>query len=94
MRVFWTKKAEKNLDKIFQHIIKNFLSELAERTYFEVRLAVAKLSELPQLGRRIGGYEERRQLVVSGNAIIYEIVLGASSYIVIRNVRPRGTHRL
>lgn len=94
MRVLWTKKAGKSLDKIFQHTVKNFSFELAERTYFEIKLAVSKLSDLPHLGRRIGGHEEKRQLVISGNAIIYEIVLGASPYIVVRNVRPRGTNQI
>ena len=93
MRVLWTKKAEKNLDKIFDHTIRSFSFELAERTYFEIRLAVSKLSDFPSLGRKIGGHEEKRQLVISGNAIIYEIVLSASPYIIIRNIRPRGTNQ-
>lgn len=91
MRVLWTKKAEKSLDKIFDHMIRNFSFELAERTYLDVKVAVSKLEDFPSLGRRIGGHEERRQLVVSGNVIVYEVVLSASPYIVIRNVRPRGT---
>lgn len=94
MQILWTKKAEKSLDKIFQHTIDNFSFELAERTYFEIKLAISKLSDFPHLGRRIGGHEEKRQLVISGNAIIYEIILGASPNIVIRNVRPRGTNQI
>ncbi|HEY8272295.1 MAG TPA: type II toxin-antitoxin system RelE/ParE family toxin [Pseudobdellovibrionaceae bacterium] len=94
MRILWTKKAEKSLDKIFQHTVDNFSFELAERTFVEIKLAVSKLSDFPYLGRRIGGHEEKRQLVISGNAIIYEIVLGASPYIIIRNVRPRGTNQV
>lgn len=92
MRVLWSKKAEKNLDKIFEHTIANFSFELAQRTFFEIKLAVSKLSDFPHLGRRIGGYEERRQLVISGNAIIYEVILTGAPCIVIRNVRPRGTN--
>lgn len=94
MRVLWAKKAEKSLDKIFQHTIENFSVELAARTYFEMKLAVSKLSDFPNLGRRIGGHDEKRQLVISGNAVIYEIVLSTSPYIVIRNVRPRGTNQV
>lgn len=94
MRVLWTKKAEKSLDKIFDHTIKCFSFELAERTYFEIRLAISKLSDFPNLGRKIGGHEEKRQLVISGNAIIYEIVLNATPHIVIRNIRPRGTNQI
>lgn len=94
MRVLWTKKAEKSLDKIFGHTIKNFSFELAERTCFEIRLAVSKLSDFPDLGRKIGGHTEKRQLIISGNVIIYEIVLKASPYIVIRNIRPRGTNQI
>lgn len=93
MRVLWTKKAEKNLDKIFDHTIKNFSFELAERTYFEIRLAISKLADFPKLGRKIGGHEEKRQLVISGNAIVYEVILSASPYIIIRNIRPRGTNK-
>lgn len=91
MRILWTKKAEKNLDKIFEHTIRNFSFELAERIYLDVRLAVSKLNQFPKLGRRIGGNEARRQLIVSGNSIIYEIFLEPTPHIVIRNVRPRGS---
>ena len=94
MRVLWTKKAEKSLDKIFRHTIDHFSFELAERTYFEIKLAVSKLSEFPHVGRRIGGHEEKRQFVISGNVIIYEIMLGSFSCIVIRNLRPRGTNEV
>lgn len=93
MRVLWTKKAEKSLDKIFQHTIDNFSFELAQRTYFEIKLAVSKLSKFPEMGRRIGGFEEKRQLILLGNTIIYEILLTPSPCIIIRNVRPRGTQR-
>jgi len=89
--MLWTKKAEKSLDKIFQHIVDNFSFELAERTYLKIKLAVSTLADYPRLGRRIGGHEDKRQLVVAGNSIIYEIILGASPCIVIRDVRPRGT---
>lgn len=91
MHVLWTKKAEKNLDRIFAHTIKNFSFELAERTYLEIRLAVSKLSDFPELGRRIGGHHDKRQMILSGNTIIYEIFLGRKPYILIRNIRPRGT---
>lgn len=91
MQVLWTKKAEKNLNKIFNHTIKNFSFELAERTFFEIRLAVSKLSDFPIMGRKIGGHNEKRQLIISGNTIIYEIVISSSPYIIIRNIRPRGT---
>ncbi len=93
MQVLWTKKAEKNLNKIFDHTIKNFSFELAERTYFEIRLAISKLEDFPNMGRKIGGHNEKRQLVISGNSIIYEIVISASPCIIIRNIRPRGTNQ-
>jgi plasmid stabilization system protein ParE len=91
MQVLWTKKAEKNLNKIFDHTIKKFSFELAERTFFEIRLAVSKLSDFPNMGRKIGGHNEKRQLIISGNTIIHEIVMSSSPYIIIRNIRPRGT---
>jgi plasmid stabilization system protein ParE len=91
MQVLWTKKAEKNLNKIFDHTVKNFSFELAERTFFEIRLAVSKLSDFPSMGRRIGGHKEKRQLIISGNTIICEIVISASPFIVIRSIQPRGT---
>lgn len=93
MRILWTPKAEKNLDKIFQHTVQNFSFELAERLFIEIKIATEKISDFPKLGRRIGGYEERRQLVIAGNAIIYEIVLRSSPCIVIRNIYPRRTHQ-
>ncbi len=91
MRVLWTKKAEASLDKIVRHTIKNFSRERARVVYHELRLAVDRLAAYPELGRRIGGNETKRQLIVAGNSIVYEIVMSGSPYIVIRNVRPRGT---
>lgn len=40
-----SKKAEKSLDNILKHTIDSFSIELAERTYFEIKLAVSKLSD-------------------------------------------------
>lgn len=91
MRVLWTKKAEASLDKIVRHTIKNFSRERAKEVYLELRLAVDRLASYPELGRRIGGHETKRQLIVAGNSIIYEIAISGSPTIVIRNLRPRGT---
>lgn len=91
MRVLWTKKAEKNLNKIFNHLIKNFSFEVAEKNFHEIQFLVSKLSDFPNMGRMIGGNYEKRQLIVSENTIIYEIVLGPNPYILVRNIRPRRT---
>jgi plasmid stabilization system protein ParE len=91
MRILWTKKAEKNLNKILSHLIKNFSFEVAEKNFHEIQFLVSKLSDFPNMGRMIGGNYEKRQLIVSENTIIYEIILGPDSYILIRNVRPRRT---
>jgi plasmid stabilization system protein ParE len=91
MRILWTKKAEKNLSKILSHLIKNFSFEVAEKNFHEIQFLVSKLSDFPNMGRMIGGNYEKRQLIVSENTIIYEIILGPDSYILIRNVRPRRT---
>ena len=91
MKVLWTKKAEKNLLKIFKHIVKNFSFEIAEEKSHELQYLISMLSEFPNMGRMIGGYFEKRQLIVSENTVIYEIVLGPVPYILIRDIRPRGT---
>ena len=54
-----------------------------------------KVSRQRSLGLRarskIAGQSDKRVLFVSGNSVVYEIVLKQTPYIVIRNVKPRNT---
>ncbi len=90
MKVFFSRKAELGLEKIFDHVVQNFSQEQAQIVRDELVSAIRKIGEFPELGLRIAAQSDKRVLFVDGNAVIYEIVLQAEPIIVIRNVRPRG----
>ena len=89
MKVFFSKKAEIGLEKIFEHVIQNFNQEQAQKIRDELVSSILKIGEFPELGTKIAAQADKRVLYVAGNAIIYEIVLRADPIIVIRNIRPR-----
>ena len=91
MKVFFSKKAEKALEKIYQHVVDNFTKAQAKLVRDELVSSILKIGEFPELGAKIAGQAEKRVLVVAGNLIVYEIVLLAEPFIVIRNIRPRRT---
>lgn len=91
MKVFFAKKAEQGLDKIYSHIVKNFDFKKAHSVREEIVAAILKLEKFPELGLKIGGDSCKRFLVVSGNLIIYEIVISKTPFVVIRNIKPRKT---
>lgn len=91
MKVFFSKKAESGLEKIFDHVVQNFNQEQAQLIRNELVSTILKIGKFPELGLKIAAQADRRVLYVAGNAIIYEIVLQAVPIIVIRNVRPRGS---
>ena len=89
MKVFFSKKAETGLEKIFDHIVQNFNQTQAQIIRNELIGTILKIGEFPGLGTKIASQADKRILFVEGNAIIYEIVLRAEPIIVIRNIRPR-----
>ena len=89
MKVFFSKKAEKGLEKIFSHVVKNFNHKQAQTIRNKLVNSILKLGQFPDLGSKIAGQADKRVLVVEGNLIIYEIILSAQPIIVIRNIRPR-----
>lgn len=89
MKVFFSKKAEHGLEKIFDHIVQNFNQEQAQLVRDELVSTILKIGEFPEIGSKIASQADKRVLFVEGNAIIYEIVLRAEPFIVIRNIRPR-----
>ena len=91
MKVLWTKRAEKNLDKILERVTTHFSHALAVQVYCQLKSSIQKLSDFPELGQKVGGYHQKRSLVVEGNIIVYEIFLQKEPAIVIRNIRPRKT---
>lgn len=91
MRIYFSKKAEMGLDKIFTHVVENFNFEQAQIIRNELVASIFNLGEFPELGSKLAGQSDKRVLIVSGNAIIYEIVLIKEPYIVIRNIKPRRT---
>ncbi len=92
MKVFFSRKAELGLEKIFDHVVQSFSQAQAQLVRDELVSAILKIGEFPELGLRIASQSDKRILFVAGNAVIYEIVLQAEPIIVIRNVRPRGSN--
>lgn len=92
MKVFFSKKAEIGLEKIFDHVVQNFNQEQAQLVRNEIVSAIFKIGEFPELGAKIAAQADKRVLFIAGNTIIYEIVLRAEPIIVIRNIRPRGSN--
>jgi len=91
VKVFFSQKAEDGLSKIFTHIVEHFTFEQAQIIRDELVSSILKLSDYPELGSKLAGQSDKRVLIVSGNAIIYEIVLTKEPYIIIRNIKPRNT---
>jgi plasmid stabilization system protein ParE len=91
VNVYFSKTAETGLEKIFTHVIENFNFKEAQAVRNELVNSILKLGVFPELGTKLAGQADKRVLFVSGNAIIYEIVLTKEPYIVIRNIKPRKT---
>jgi plasmid stabilization system protein ParE len=89
VKVLFSKQAEKGLEKIYAHVVKNFSQRQAQAVRDELVASILKLGEFPDLGAKISGQADKRVLVVAGNLVIYEIFLRADPVIVIRNIRPR-----
>jgi len=89
VKVLFSKRAAKGLEKIFSHVVKNFTQAQAQVVRDELVASILKLSKFPDLGSKIAVQADKRVLVVSGNQIVYEIVLRAEPVIVIRNIRRR-----
>ena len=89
MKVFFSKKAEAGLEKIFDHVVHNFNPTQAQQIRDEIVSSIYKISEFPEIGLKIATQADKRVLFVVGNAIFYEIVLQSEPFIVIRNIRPR-----
>ena len=91
MKVLFSKRAERGLEKIFSHIVENFSHKQGQVIRDQLVASILKLSKFPDLGSKIAGQADKRVLVVAGNLVIYEIVLRAEPVIVIRSIRPRRT---
>ncbi len=91
MKVLFSKRAEKGLEKIFSHVVKNFSKKQGQVVRDELVSSIIKLGKFPDIGSKIAGQADKRVLIVAGNLVIYEIVLRKEPVIVIRNIRPRRT---
>ena len=91
MKVYFSKKAEEALDEIFSHVVENFSFEQAQIIRNELVTSILKISDFPEMGSKLAGQSDKRVLFVSGNAIVYEIILSKDPYILIRNIKPRRT---
>ena len=91
MNVYFTKKAEIGLEKIYTHVIENFSFDHAQTVRNDLVASILKLGDFPEIGSKLAGQSDKRVLIVSGNAIVYEIVLVKEPYVLIRNIKPRKT---
>jgi len=91
VRVLFSKRAEKGLEKIFSHVVKTFSHQRGQAVRDELIASIRKLGKFPELGAKIAGQADKRLFVVAGNLVVYEVVLRAEPLIVIRNIRPRRT---
>ena len=89
MKVYFAKKTEIGLEKNFTHIVENFSLQQAKIVRNELEDCILKIGEFPEIGSKLAGQSDKRVLFVSGNAVIYEIVLVKGPYILIRNIKPR-----
>ncbi len=89
MKLYWTKKAEQDLNGIYLYIVKHFSKEVAFYFYQKIKLAVQHLELNPEMGRKIGNHFHKRYLVIDGNVINYEIVLKLTPMVIIRRIKPR-----
>jgi plasmid stabilization system protein ParE len=91
VRILFSKRAEKGLERVFSYVVKNFDHKQAQAVRDELVSAILKLGKFPELGSKIAGQADKRVLVVAGNLVVYEVVLRSEPVIVIRNIRPRRT---
>jgi len=85
---YWSKKADKDLDRIYRYVCDHFTKEIAINVYYKIKLETSRLEAFPELGRKIVTKFHLRYLVVDGNVITYEIVLDEIPRIIIRAIRP------
>jgi plasmid stabilization system protein ParE len=91
VKVYFARNAEIGLEKNFTHVVDNFSFEQAQIVRNELVTSIFKLGDFPEIGSKLAGQSDKRVLFVSGNAIVYEIVLVKEPYILIRNIKPRRT---
>lgn len=89
MKILFSKKAELGLESILEHVIVNFSFEQAQSVRNEILNSIERLSNFPDLGIKLANQPDKRVLFVSGNAIVYQIILRSEPYIVIRDIKPR-----
>lgn len=82
----WTRRAVRNLDSIFDHIVKDNLAA-ALRLGEEIQHRVALLADHPQLGRA-GRLIGTRELVVHEHYVVpYRVVKGRVEILTVQHTR-------
>ena len=94
MKIYFSPKAAKGLEKIYAHVTSNFSPAKAQLIRDQIVKAISKIGDFPEIGAKIGGQTDKRVLYVAGNSVVYEIFLKKDPFIVVRNIRPRKTKRL
>ena len=89
MKSQWSKKAKKDLDRIYDYVCTHFSIELAVHIRNNLKEAALNLEQFPELGRKIDGHFLKRYLILDGNVMIYEIVLNKTPMVIIRTIRAR-----
>ncbi len=84
--VIWTFEARRNLELIFDPIVKNFSFDLAIEKTEMIMDEVETLSQFPRKGKISIHFNEMRELIVDGNTVYYR---NNETDIVIASIRPR-----
>jgi plasmid stabilization system protein ParE len=91
MKIKWSQKSYRNLEKILSHTEEHFSKEKATAVYFDIINSVEKLASFPLLGKPFGPEQTLRFFVIDKNVILYEIILEKEPLIYIATLIPRKT---
>jgi plasmid stabilization system protein ParE len=91
MKIKWSQKAYRNLEKILSHTEENFSKEKAISVYNEILNSAEKLTLFPQMGKPFGPEQTLRFFEVDKNVILYEIILEKEPLIYIATLIQRKT---
>jgi len=82
----WSNQAIKDLEHIFDYLLKNHTHDLATDVIEKILTEVETISEFPRKGKISQNYNEIRELVVESNTIYYR---NNESDIVIASIRAK-----
>jgi plasmid stabilization system protein ParE len=86
--IVWTFEAQRNLELIFDHIVKHFSHNLAVEKTGIIMNEIETLAQFPRKGKISIHFNEMRELIVEENTIYYR---NNEKDIVVASIRARRT---